>query len=104
MPTQNQPFAIHLLPGWNLVGNPFLKPVTWSLTAISVQEAGQPAKALKDARDAVCDYAWGWDSSTSNYYLVCDPSVVPSAKGTLDPWLGYWIRAKKACDLILPAP
>jgi hypothetical protein len=26
------------------------------------------------------------------------------AKGTLDPWLGYWIKAKKACDLIVPAP
>jgi len=50
VPPQNQPWTVHLLPGWNLVGNPFLKPVTWSLTAISVQEAGQPAKALKDAK------------------------------------------------------
>jgi len=104
IPPQNQPATIHLEPGWNLIGAPFVTPAKWSLTRITVRESGRAPVALRDAYYRVTDYAWGWDSSTSNYYLVCDPSVVPSAKGTLDPWLGYWIRAKKACDLILPAP
>lgn len=109
IPAQDQPYAIHLYAGWNLIGNPFVPGVTWDLTSIKVQETGGVAKSLKDARDVIYPYAWGWKQNASNpntgsYDLVYDSSVMPGVTNRLEPWQGYWVRARKECNLILPAP
>jgi len=103
IPAQDQPASIHLRPGWNLIGQPFISRVKWDLDRLQVVSRGL-TKALRDSRDAVYGYVWGWRASTGTYYLVHDTSVVPSAYGYLDPWQAFWIKAIKACDLILPAP
>jgi len=103
VPDQTQPVSIHLLPGWNLVGQPFVSQAKWDLGAIQVNVGGV-RKALRDASDAVLSYAWGWDPVKAACYLVYDTSVVPSAYGYLAPWQAFWIKAIRECDLILPAP
>ncbi|MGC8862607.1 MAG: beta strand repeat-containing protein, partial [Armatimonadota bacterium] len=107
VPDQTQPATIHLLPGWNLIGQPFINPVPWTMNGIKVR-IGSQEKTLAQARDAgwVRDYAWGWqpDASGGAYYLVCDPSVIPAAVGELKPWRAYWFKALVECDLVLPAP
>jgi len=104
VPAQDQPVAIHLYRGWNIVGQPFLAPVRWSLTGIHVQEAGMGPRLLRDAWDVVDDYAIGWDQINGRYYVVYDSSLFPGAVDTLTPWMAYWVKAYKDCDLILPPP
>lgn len=109
IPAQDQPMTIHLLRGWNLVGNPFLSAVKWDVNAIQVQEPGAAATSLKIARKVVANYAWGWKQNPSDpyrgsYYLVYDSAIKPGSNDTLEPWQGYWIKAYKECDLIIPAP
>ena len=101
--------TIALRPGWNLVGQPFIKSVKWDLAAIMVQRPGLASVSLGEAGGLVNPYAWGWmpsseDPLTGAYYLVCDPEMFPGAVGQLDPWRAFWIKSNVECSLVLPAP
>lgn len=109
VPPQDQPFTIHLYPGWNLVGQPYLSPVEWSLDDITVRDGDGITRALRESMDLLPGYAWGWkqddsDPSTGEYYLIYDSSEYHNVEGTLAPWRAYWIAANSECDLILPPP
>ena|GEM_PF-887221 len=109
IPDQTQPVSIHLLPGWNLIGNPFVSVVKWDVNAITVHESTLGTLALKNAEEVVCKYAWGWQQNTTDpnngtYDLVYDATIMPGVTSKLLPWQGYWIKAIKECDLVLPAP
>jgi hypothetical protein len=109
IPSQSAPVTIHLIAGWNLVGQPFLSEMTWDHDAMQVVVSGQPAKSLGDSQGIVADFAWGWeqnpsDPSTGAYYLISDARRFPSAEHVLAPWRAYWVRAYAECDLILPPP
>ena len=104
IPDQTQPVAIRLKPGWNIIGNPFIKPVNWDRNAITVRELSGAMHTLAAARSLVANYAWGWDTAQGQYILVYDPSLIPSAQGALQPWCGYWLKAWVECDLVIPAP
>ncbi len=103
VPPQNKTRKIHLYPGWNLIGIPYINPITWDLNSIQVESGGQ-TMSLANASNIVNSWCWGWDSVDEKYYLVYNPELIPSARGTLEPWLGYWIKAKAECDLVLPTP
>jgi subtilisin-like proprotein convertase family protein len=110
VPAQDQPVTIKLGAGWNLIGQPFIAPLTWDLTAIKVKY-GSSTRTLAEARDLgwIRDYAWGWrpdptSAARGAYYLVCDPAVIAGATPEMAPWQAYWIKTTVACDLILPAP
>lgn len=104
VPDQSQPKTIHLSPGWNLIGNPFIKSVPWNRSAITVKDSSGVTRTLAQSNTVVKDYLWGWDSNRRSYYLVYDTSIIPTSRGTMEPWLGYWIIALAECDLIIPAP
>jgi metallophosphoesterase (TIGR03768 family) len=108
IPDQSQPVSIHLLPGWNLIGNPYISAVKWDLNEITVHESELGTVALKNS-EVVYKYAWGWlqnnyDPTIGLYDLVYDSILLPGVTSRLLPWQGYWIKAIKECDLILPAP
>ncbi|MHB9036144.1 MAG: hypothetical protein ACYC64_05720, partial [Armatimonadota bacterium] len=103
IPPQNQEAVIHLEPGWNLIGNPFVSLVTWDFDKIQVEYRGI-RMSLGDASGLVGNYAWGWNSTAGAYYLVYDKTVLSNATGSLSPWQAYWVKAELECDLILPAP
>ncbi len=108
IPPQDQPARVHLKPGWNLVGTPFITQVVWDEDAMMVQETGKAQKSLGQSGDVVANFAWGWiqdadDPLTGSYRMICDASLIPTADHALEPWRGYWIRAYRECDLILTA-
>ena len=109
VPAQDQPAVVHLQPGWNMVGQPFISSVKWDSTAITVQEDGGTPMSLSQASDVVANFAWGWTPSgtnltTGSYYLVSDANATANSVSVLRPWQAFWIVAYKTCDLILPAP
>jgi hypothetical protein len=109
IPPQNQPSTIRLHPGWNLIGTPFINEVTWDLSKITVREPGSEAKPLGEMGTVAAGYLWGWqqdpiDPGNGSYYLVYDAALVPGVENKMKPWRGYWIKAYKECDLILPPP
>ncbi|MDH7570457.1 MAG: hypothetical protein QHJ73_12825, partial [Armatimonadota bacterium] len=60
-----QPYAIPLKKGWNQVGNPWLSPLTWDLSALQVRASGQ-TRPLRDATDTAEDFAWTWQQDPAN--------------------------------------
>lgn len=109
IPPQDRPATIRLHPGWNLIGTPFIKEVVWDLSTITVREPGSEAKPLGEMETVAASYLWGWqqdpnDPRTGSYYLVYDATLAPGIENKLKPWRGYWIKAYKECDLILPPP
>ncbi|MCE5323468.1 lectin like domain-containing protein [bacterium] len=109
VPDQTSTVSIHLYKGWNLIGQPFMKTVTWDTAKIKVQTTAGASMALKSAGLYVKSYVWGWQQSDDNpytgeYYLVGDPDVVSGATDVMAPWRAYWMKALQECYLLIPAP
>jgi hypothetical protein len=106
IPRQDQPATIHLYPGWNIIGNPFVSPVQWDVKQIGVRGVGGSQKTLQNSRNVVDDFAYGWRHSggVGTYYIVYDSRLWPGVDDALTPWMAYWIRAYRECDLVIPAP
>ena len=105
VPDQSQPKTIHLKPGWNLIGCPFITSVTWDSSAIMVKDRSQVTRTLAQSGPIVKDYPLGLGRLYSKLLprlRPLDRFLVPYAD--MDPWLGYWIKALAECDLIIPAP
>lgn len=102
--------ALPLSAGWNQIGNPFVRPLPWSVEDIYVRR-NDDVKTLAQAQQAgwIEDYAWGWQQDENNpftgrYVLVYDQNILPGVQGQLEPWKGYWVYAHQDCELILPSP
>lgn len=109
VPPQDEAVTIHLLPGWNLIGNPFMSPVKWDLSAMMVRGNDGIERPYKDSLNFLSVYAWGWRQNTADpykgaYYIICDPASHISGEDTLQPWAACWLRAIRECDLIVPPP
>ncbi|MCX6376650.1 MAG: right-handed parallel beta-helix repeat-containing protein, partial [Armatimonadetes bacterium] len=108
VPPQHEAVPIHLLPGWNIIGNPFMSPLRWDLSAMMVRGSTGVAKTYMESLNLVAPYAWGWRQDPADpyhgaYYAISDPSYMVG-EDTLQPWAACWLKAKQACDLILPPP
>jgi hypothetical protein len=102
-------YALPLVDGWNLLGNPWTKTVGWDAAAVKVSLDGV-TKTLAEATEAgwVDDIAWRWTPSAANpetgkYEMIADASIT-GAVHELAPWRGFWLRAYRPCALILPSP
>ena len=105
IPDQASNRVIRLYPGWNLIGSPFAAPVEWGIERIMVRTPGGVAQTLSKRTDLANCWLWGWrpDADLPNrgsYYLVTEYSL----DCNLEPWKGYWIKARQECELIIPAP
>jgi len=105
-PVEGEEYAIPLVPGWNQISSPFLSRVAWDPETLRVRAAGGEAKPLAEALDLVEDYAWGWEQNaedpyTGQYVLIADAALTRSSRSDLEPWLGYWVYAHQACELIV---
>lgn len=109
IPSQNSPVSIPLKAGWNLIGQPFIRPVRWDVDTIMIERPGTGLRSLRNSESVVTGFAWGWRQSDENpntggYYLVCDPRLMPASVGEMEPWHAYWVCAYFDCTLVLPPP
>lgn len=93
------PFTLPLAGApWNLIGNPYLQPLTWDLDAITYSVNGGPAKPLRtlvgDLSRPVEFSAWLLNPATSSWNLLCDPALIPGARSTMNIAEGGWIAAR----------
>ncbi|MCH8897585.1 MAG: hypothetical protein IIC33_04750 [Chloroflexi bacterium] len=102
-PPADRAFSIDLLPGWNLIANPFALPVPWNLDEIHVRSAG-PEMTLAQAQEygLMEDFAWGWNGEA--YSLVYDSKLSTGQAAVLEPFQGYWVQAHEEVTLVLPPP
>lgn len=105
IPDQSEAKTIKLYSGWNMIGQPFIKPLKWDISKIKVKiGAVEKTLALAAEENLIDDYAWGWNPTDWQYYIVYDPAVVPGATDSMASWEGYWIKAYVDCEIVLPSP
>ena len=96
-------FSIPLLPGWNMIGDPFLVPV--SLSALHVTGAAGVTVSFSTAVS-------GTPLLLSSLLYTYSPSagsgkgayVILQTNGSLQPGSGYWVYAYAAASLVVPHP
>ncbi|MCA1595875.1 MAG: Ig-like domain-containing protein, partial [Chloroflexi bacterium] len=95
-----QPFPVTLGQGWNLVGNPFIYPVT--LSTITVKDrTGAMAPYTTALANHLVSNLFVYNSATQSYQLL------GSATNILNPWDGAWIYSQQAGTTLvfnLPLP
>ncbi|MFC2058923.1 PKD domain-containing protein [Chloroflexota bacterium] len=103
-PASDEPFVIHVLPGWNQIGTPFNYSVDWGDVTVYNPATGTTLPIYADGEDNdahdmgwVLKYIYGYSPVTGGYVAAQAPD------GVLDVWHGYWVRALLECDLIIPA-
>lgn len=99
-----QPYVISLRPGWNMIGNPYIEPVLWDVSAIKVRKDGTELPLSQaEAQGWVEGYAWRWDGNA--YRLVYSAGTpLPNVDESLPAWSGAWVFAYQPCEMILPIP
>ncbi len=95
-------FSIPLLPGWNMIGDPFLVPI--SLNAMHVA-SGAGVSSFSTAYSGtpllVSSLLYSFNSSANSGkggYVTLQPT------GSLQPGQGYWIYAYSSVSLVVPHP
>jgi hypothetical protein len=79
--------------GWNMIGNPFLFPVSWS--AVAVIADGQSYTVDQAIERRIIGPALvGYTVDAYRYY--------DTNSGVLNPFSGYWVRAYRDCTLVIP--
>jgi len=95
-------FSIPLLPGWNMIGDPFLVPINLSAMHVS---SGSGVSTFSDAVS-------GTPLLVSSLLYSFSPSansgkggyVTLQVNGSLQPGFGYWIYAYSSVSLVVPHP
>ncbi len=91
---QTRAFETTLTTGWNMIGCPFTFALDWA--KIQVRTSGGSVltydQAVAQGKIGVALYTWqGTGSGRGSYVLGF----------TLDPWVGYWVKAYEPVTLLL---
>ncbi len=90
LPDETKPFEIQLKPGWNLIGDPFTFSIDFQ--KVRVRDGGVEKSIL--VAQSETDPAIGgalWTFEVGQYQVAY----------SLDPFLGYWIKASREVTLII---
>ncbi|MCD6360937.1 MAG: DUF3466 family protein [Armatimonadetes bacterium] len=94
----SKPVTIDLPRGWSIIGCPFNEPVPWDAEHVQIICNGvtQPLNE-KSASGRIFPTIYGYKNGRN---VPIDPRRAP---GSLEPWQGYWICARRPCTLKLTA-
>jgi hypothetical protein len=100
-PITAENWSVPVLPGWNLLGNPFGQDLRWDPQAIKLRAGGtEYTLAESNQRGITRDFAWIYDPYAASYRLV--------AAGVGQPYVrrgyGFWFLALQSGELVLPRP
>lgn len=94
-------FERSVVPGWNMVGNPFATRLDFAGTEVTNIGRGTPVDlATSNDLGFTRDYAWAFDTAANSYRLVTGADL-PFAQRTLDRGRGLLIRAHRPATLVL---
>lgn len=88
-----QAFRINLLPGWNMIGDPFNSNVSVANIKVDTVTPGSPVGIGAATTVQLPLYSY----SGTAYQAV-------GTSGSLQPYQGYWVHATKPAVLVIPAP
>lgn len=91
-------YPILLSPGWNLIGCPFRRPVSWATCEVQVENETLPVEDAGN-RGWIQPAVWHFTDGDLFYFST---EGEPSAQ--IAPGLGYWLYAHQECSLIVPRP
>ena len=100
-PTDNKDvISVPLQFGWNMIGNPYLAPLTIDPTAnsttpgIQVQYLNGDALTLQEAINAgyVAAGIFGYNTATGGYQDITVATPGGLAQNIIQSWTGYWLR------------
>lgn len=89
----SDPYPVQLRPGWNMIGNPFTQPLDFG--TIQVEDATGARMSMQQAILSVPAKLQG----TLFAYVAGGYRIVT----TVNPWVGYWLRANEPLTLWVSA-
>jgi hypothetical protein len=93
----SQPFSVAVLPGWNMIGDPFSTSVSVSGLTATVNTSVYPYGSAGSLLPALYGYTPGASGTVGTYNLL-------GSDGTLVSGQGYWLYATQSLTLTFPAP
>ena len=90
------PFAINLVKGWNMIGDPFLSAVP--LAGVQVRDVIGTQGTFQQAVSGgvLSGTLYAYPAGSTQYQYV-------GVGGKLSPFEGYWVYAFHACTLLVPS-
>lgn len=99
MGKQDETQYVRIEPGWNMIGNPLVYPVYWG--QVLVQRGTGGATVTLDqavSNDWLSKTLFAWNPDKWLYDVIKEDDAL------LNPWKGYWVRAKQSCILVFRPP
>lgn len=96
-------FSIPLQPGWNMIGDPFLVPISLSATHVSSASGASStfSAAVSGTPLLLSSLLYSYSPSANSGkggYVTLQPGA------SLQPGLGYWVYAYSPVSLVVPHP
>ncbi len=94
-------FEKSLVPGWNMVGNPFAARFDFSRTRVAGTGDGTLVDLqTSNERGFTRDYAWAYDTQTNSYRLISGTDL-PFARREISRGRGVLMLARRPATLVL---
>lgn len=81
--------SVPLKVGWNLIGNPYVYPIYWGQTLVHRGTEDPVTLEQAVAKGWIEKALHSWNPAKQGYDIIRDTGSL------LNPWLGYWLNAKK---------
>ncbi len=97
---QTQPFRVHVYPGWNQIGSPFITDIDWRDTRV-IYNGQSLTLAQARAAEVLLEYCWTFIKLPDAWgYELIHPTL-PGARKVIQPWKGYWVFAGREAEVEL---
>jgi hypothetical protein len=90
-------YRVDVVPGWNLLGNPFAGKIDWTATEVELAGTRMTLSGAV-AQGWLASYAWVYGPATG-YVLI--HATIPTARKQIATWEGFFLQATRPLTLVL---
>lgn len=101
LPAPAEDFALEVVPGWNMLGNPFTEQVTFGTAEVTTGGTTYDLDT-SNLHGYTANYAWAYDNIGRSYRLISE--VLPFAARTIREGQGVFFRSRVIGQLTLKRP